>query len=366
MRLLVVNAGSSSTKCSVIDGEATVLRRQLPGPASDQTKQAIDELLARHEPEATVHRIVHGGERWRRAVVVDAEVEADLATLNELAPLHNPVGLALLDHVRRSAPRLPTVACFDTAFFADLPDDAARYAIPEDWRQHLGIRRFGFHGLSHAWAAKRVAELIGLASRDLRIVTAHLGSGASLAAIDRGRPVDTTMGYTPLDGLVMATRPGSLDPGIVTAVARHTGWTPDEIDQRLERRCGLLALAGTPDLAEVIRRSNRGDPVAVSAYGVYLHRLRGAIGAMCATMGGVDALVFTGGAGEASAELRAAACDRLGFLGLQVDPTQNERSGDRLVSPRNLPGVAVVAAREDLEMAEQAQAALTRRARRRP
>ncbi len=366
MRLLTVNAGSSSTKCSVLDDDTTVLRRQLPGPPSKATGDDIGELVRQHEPKATVHRIVHGGSRWRRAVIVDAAVEADVAALAELAPLHNPAGLALLDHVRQLAPRLPAVACFDTSFFADLPDEAARYAVPEDWRRHLGIRRYGFHGLSHAWASRHAAELVGSGLRELRIVSAHLGSGASLAAVDRGRPVDTTMGYTPLDGLVMATRPGTLDPGIVTAVARHTGWSADELDDRLERRCGLLALAGTPDLAAVIERSHQGDPIATSAFAVYLHRLRGAIGAMAATMGGVDVLVFTGGAGEASAELRAAACDRLGFLGLQVDPARNDATGDRLISPRRQPAVAVVAAREDLEMARQARTALNRRSRRRP
>ncbi len=362
MRLLTVNAGSSSTKCSIVDGDIAVVRRTLPGPTDPAVATALTDLLREHDPEASAHRIVHGGSRWRQAVVVDATVQADIAALGELAPMHNPAGLALLDHVRHAAPRLPAVACFDTAFFADLPDEAACYAVPDDWCQRLDVRRYGFHGLSHARAARRVAELVGRGHQGLRVVSAHLGSGASLAAVDRGRPVDTTMGYTPVDGLVMATRPGSLDPGVVTAVARHFGLSPDEIDDQLEHRCGLVALAGTPDLAAVITRSQARDPVAARAFAVYLHRLRSAVGAMAATMGGLDALVFTGGAGEASPVLRAAVCERLGFLGLQVDPARNAGSGDRLLSPHLHPVVAVVAAREDLEMASQADAALRQHA----
>jgi acetate kinase len=288
---------------------------------------------------------------------VDEATEASLAGLGDLAPLHNPPALALLDRVRALDDR-PAVACFDTAFFADLPAAAATYAVPEEWRAGLGVRRYGFHGLSHAWASRRGAELEGRAVADRRVVTAHLGAGASLAAVEHGRAVDTTMGFTPLEGLVMATRSGSVDPGALVHVLRRGGLSADDLDDALERRSGLLALAGTPDLAEVRRRADRGDGRAQLAWDVYLHRLRAALAAMTAAMGGVDLLVFTGGAGEGSATLRAEAVGGLGFLGLDLDPVANAGSGDRLLSVGGPPAVAVVGAREDLEMARQAEAVL--------
>jgi len=361
MRLLAVNAGSSSTKCSVIDeGDETVARLDLPPPGDPSVDDALSALLDRFAPGASVHRIVHGGARWRQAVVVDAAVEADIAALGELAPLHNPAGLALLDHVRGLAPELAAVACFDTSYFADLPAEAATYALPAEWRERFGIRRYGFHGLSHAWATRRAAELVGRPVDALRTVSAHLGSGASLAAVDRGRPVDTTMGFTPLDGLVMATRPGSVDPGALTWVLRHGGPTPAGLDDVLERGSGLTALAGTPHLGEVIERAAGGDARCALAWGVYLHRLRTGVGAMVAAMDGLDLLVFTGGAGEGSPVLRAQACGGLGFLGLHVDDGANRATGDRVLSSGAVPAVAVVAAREDLEMARQARPLLGR------
>lgn len=360
MRLLVVNAGSSSTKCTVLDESDAVLAHvDLPAPGAPAVTHAVAGLLKRFTPGASVHRIVHGGRRFPGAVVVDASVEADVGALGELAPLHNPPGLALLDAVRDLGPTMPAVACFDTAFFADLPDEAATYAVPTEWRERFGIRRYGFHGLSHAWAARRAAALAGPGIERLRVVSAHLGSGASLAAVDHGRPVDTTMGFTPLDGLVMATRPGTVDPGVLTYVLRHGGLSLDALDDCLERRSGLVALTGTPDLAAVMARAGHGDPDARLGYRVYLHRLVAALAAMAASMGGFDVLGFTGGAGEASAELRADAVERLGFLGARLDPVANEHgAGDRVVSAASTPVVTVVTAREDLEMARQARAVL--------
>jgi acetate kinase len=357
MRLLIVNAGSSSTKCSILDSQdAVVTRRDLPAPDDPSVPDAVSELFERFSPEASVHRIVHGGAGFRQAVLVNAAVEADIAALSDLAPLHNPPGLVLLDHVRALAPQLPAVVCFDTSFFAELPAEAATYALPGEWRDRFTLRRYGFHGLSHAWAVHRAAELVDYSVSELRVVSAHLGAGASLAAIEAGRPVDTTTGFTPLDGLVMATRSGSVDPGAVTFLLRHGGMTASQLDEALEHRSGLLALAGTANLEEVIERVHHGDGAAGLAWGVYLHRLRGGVAAMAAAMGGIDLLVFTGGAGEASPVLREAACAGLGFLGLEVDDKRNaEGTGDRLITPARLPAIAVVGACEDLEMAHQAR-----------
>jgi acetate kinase len=283
-----------------------------------------------------------------------------------LAPLHNPPALALVDLVRSLRPGLPAVACFDTAFFARLPPEAATYALPEAWRQGLGIRRYGFHGLSHAYAVRRAAELVPGAER---LVTCHLGSGASLAAVARGRPVDTTMGFTPLEGLVMATRAGSVDPGALVFVLRHSELSVAAVEEALERRSGLVGLAGTPDLRAVIERADRGDATAALAFGVYLHRLRAGIAAMAAALGGIDVLVFTGGAGWRSARLRAEACAPLGFLGVELDEAANaaEVLADRVVSPPGARvGVVVVEAREDLEIAAATRAVLRARGGRGP
>jgi len=365
MRLLAVNAGSSSLRCSVLEGEELVAEEHVgtpspPGAADDAT--VLRRLIEEHRPDASVHRVVHGGARFQEPVVVDGATYSALAELAELAPLHNAAALHLLDEVRTLAPGLPAVACFDTAFFAGLPGAASTYAICEDWRVRLGIRRFGFHGLSHAWVASVVPTLVTEASGRLRIVSAHLGAGASLAAIAGGRAVDTTMGFTPLDGLVMATRSGALDPGAVTHLIRAGGLRPDDVEDGLEHRSGLLGLAGTADLAEVIEAAEAGQPKSALAYGVYLHRLRGAIAAMTAAMGGLDVLCFTGGAGEASATLRAHVCNGLGFLGCQVDAERNATpTGDRVLSSGGPPVVAVVHAREDLMMVRQATSVLEAR-----
>ena len=360
MPLLTVNAGSSSTKVSVLgDDDAVLSHLDLPHPSDPEVPRAIGELIEEFNPAASVHRIVHGGPRLHGAVIVDASVESEIAALGDLAPLHNPPGLALLDHVRRQSPLLPAVACFDTAYFGALPEEASTYAVPLEWRQRFGIRRYGFHGLSHESAARRMSDLIGRRPEPLRVVSAHLGSGCSLAAIDGGRPVDTTMGFTPLEGLVMATRSGTVDPGALTTVMRLGALTAEELDDALETQSGLLALAGSGDLALVLQRSLQGDKEAELASSVYVHRRGGGIASRAAAIGGFDALLFTGGAGEGSAPLRAATCERLGWLGVRLDPTRNEKgSGDRLITGDRLPVVAVITAREDLEMARQARLVL--------
>ena len=224
---------------------------------------------------------------------------------------------------------MPAVACFDTTFHATLPPAAATYAVPRGWRDEWGLRRYGFHGLSHAYASRRAAELLDLPLGDLRTVVCHLGAGASLCAVQGGRSVDTTMGFTPLDGLVMATRAGSIDPGAVLWLVEHGGLSPAEVAHALEHESGLLGLAGSGDMRDVLERAGAGDPEAILARDVYLHHLRAGIAAMAAALGGLDVLVFTGGVGERAPFVRAAAAEGLGFLGVAVEPDANARPGER-------------------------------------
>jgi acetate kinase len=315
------------------------------------------------EPVAVAHRVVHGGAAFTGAVVVDAAVEAELEGLAELAPLHNPKAVRGMRAALAARPDLANVACFDTAFHAGLPAAARTYALPAGWEAGgVPLRRYGFHGLSHAYASRRAAELLGEPAERLRLVTAHLGAGASLAAVAGGRSVDTTMGFTPLEGLVMATRSGSVDPGLLLWVQRHRGLDAAAMERALDREAGLLGLAGTGDMRAILAAAGRGEERAVLALDVYLHRLVAETAAMVAAMGGLDALVFTGGVGENAPLVRERACAALAFLGVGLDRDANERGApDSVLSP---PGAAVavvlVAAREDVEMARQARALLAR------
>lgn len=363
MRVLVVNAGSSSLKLTLLDEhDATLAGRELPAPGARVDPGALREALAEglREADAVGHRIVHGGELFRGPVEVSPQVEEQLRGLVDLAPLHQPKSLAALDAVSEALGEKPAVACFDTAFHATLPEAAATYALPAEWRERWALRRYGFHGLSHGWVARRAPELLGSGATELRIVSCHLGAGASLGAIAGGRSVDTTMGFTPLEGLVMATRSGTVDPGMLLWLLEHEPISTHELAETLEHRSGLLGLAGSADMAEIVRRALAGEPAGELALDVYVHRLRGAIAAMAAAMGGLDALVFTGGVGERSAEVRARAAAGLGFLGVELDPTANaEVSPDGEIGT---PGAAVrtllIAAREDLEIARQTRATL--------
>jgi acetate kinase len=351
--LLVVNAGSSSLKLSVLDGADTVLdRHDLADWDGDDAP--IGELVARVPPIDTVgHRVVHGGTAFTRAVVVDDAVIAGLRELTSLAPLHQPRAIAAIEAARRAVPDATHVACFDTAFHATLPPAASTYALPESWRSRWPIRRFGFHGLSHAYAARRAAELAGRPVGDLRIVTCHLGAGASLCAIDGGRSVDTTMGFTPLEGLVMATRAGSVDPGLVLWLIQEAGLTAREVADGLEQGSGLVGLAGTADMRAVAERAAGGDADAALAFDVYTHRLRREIGAMTAALGAVDLCVFTGGIGEHAPAVRAAS-------GLTIDTAANAAAVDDRDIEISAPGARVrtfvVTAREDLEIAREVRA----------
>jgi acetate kinase len=288
-------------------------------------------------------------------------VRTRLQALVDLAPLHQPAGLAALDAVRDVQPGLPAVACFDTAFHATMPAEAFTYALPEDLRRRWGLRRYGFHGLSHAYAARRAAALLGPeAPHPLRVVTCHLGAGASLAAVSDGRCVDTTMGFTPNEGLVMATRSGSVDPGLLLWLQTHAGMTAAEVTDVVEHRSGLLGLAGSADMAEVVRRAGRGDIRASTAVAVYVHRLRGAVAAMAASLGGIDALVFTGGVGERAAVIRSLVGDGLALIGVAVDGAANAtaRPDCEIGPPGASVRVLVVQAREDVEIARGVRAVL--------
>lgn len=361
----MVNAGSSSTKLRVVEDDDGISWRAdlaaLAALAAGGGDGALAAALAEAPGpfDAVAHRVVHGGTRFRGPVVVDAEVEQALRELAVLAPLHQAPALAGLDAATSAWPGVPMVACFDTAFHATLPAAAATYPVPATWREELGVRRYGFHGLSHAWAARRAAAMVG--GRPVgRLVVCHLGAGASLAAVAEGRSVDTTMGFTPLEGLAMATRSGSIDPGIVPWLVTSAGRDLAEVADDLEHRSGMLALAGTADMAEVLRRAAAGDADARLAVDVYLHRLRAAVAAMAASLGGIDALVFTGGIGEQAAAVRFGAGAGLGFLGVGIDEEANAVAvADAEVTAPGAPVRSlVVAAREELQMAAEVRGLL--------
>ena len=370
-RVLVVNAGSSSLKLRVLGGPGAIsdevtAKADLPAVGDgDDSEAAIKSTVESFGPvDAVGHRIVHGGTLYAAPVLVTGEVRQRLESLTDLAPLHQPKSLAALDAVSSVLPGTPAVACFDTAFHATIPEAAATFALPAEWRTRWTLRRFGFHGLSHSYASRRAARLVGAGPGDqLRVVTCHLGAGASLAAVHGGRSVDTTMGFTPLDGLVMATRSGSVDPGLVLWLEEHAHMPSRELAATLESRSGLLGLAGTGDMREVLSLAGAGDARAVLGRDVYLHRLHASIASMAAAMDGLDVLVFTGGVGENSPEIRYRAAAGLGFLGVAVDESRNAADGaagdDREITARGARvRTFVVAAREDKQIAAEVRSVL--------
>jgi acetate kinase len=363
MRVLVVNAGSSSLKVSLVGPHDETLAEKDFEATEGEVGAGLLEAAVHEmgEVDAVGHRVVHGGPRYPASVRIEPEVIRYLSTLIDLAPLHMPASLAGITAVRMLLPRVPAVACFDTAFHSRMPEAASTYAIPREWRDRHGIRRYGFHGFSHAYAARRAAEMLQRPERELKVVTCHLGSGASLAAVLGGRSVDTTMGFTPLEGLVMATRSGSVDPGLILWLQRHAGATEGELNIALDRRSGLLALAGTADMKEVLKRMATGDEDARLAFDVYVHRLKGCIASMAAAMGGIDVLVFTGGVGENAAPVRAAAVSGLGFLGVEVGPTLNANlvADADISAPGARVPTLVIKAREDIEVAREVRRVLS-------
>jgi len=363
LRVLVLNAGSSSLKLSLVDADDKVLADR----EFEVTEGRLDEselaaaIQEMDRVEAIGHRVVHGGPRYTASVRIDGEVIRYLTSVIDLAPLHLPAALAGINAARELLPRVPGVACLDTAFHATMPAAASTYAIPREWRERYGIRRYGFHGFSHAYAARRASEMLGRSLSGLRVVTCHLGAGASLAAVVGGRSVDTTMGFTPLEGLVMATRSGTVDPGMLLWLQRHAGMDEPELTEALDRAGGLRALAGTPDMREILKRISSGDESARLAFDVYVHRLRSLIASMAAAMDGLDVLVFTGGVGENAPAVRSAAVGGLRFLGIEIGPTLNASlGGDSDVSaPGSSVSTLVIKSREDVEVAREVRRVLT-------
>lgn len=359
MRVLVVNCGSSSVKfrlfqvesasslanpaakvlaggaVSGIGGQA-FLELATQGEASSRfTRTAADhqdaiawifEHIERNRVEAVGHRIVHGGERFHAPTVIDDEVLAEIERLGELAPLHNPACLAGVTAARRHfGPSIPMVAVFDTAFHHGLPPEAATYALPQDLASRHRIRRYGFHGIAHASLAAGYAAFTDKPLAQARLITVHLGNGCSAAAVHGGRSVDTSMGFTPLEGLVMGTRSGDLDPAIVAYLARREGVGPDEVERWLNERSGLLGLSGlSHDMRDLLRAEQNGNPRAALALRSFCHRARKYIGAYLAVLGGADALVFGGGIGENSPAIRARLCEGMAWCGIELDRARNE------------------------------------------
>ncbi|MFE1331713.1 MULTISPECIES: acetate kinase [Streptomyces] len=392
-RVLVLNSGSSSVKYQLLDmrdrsrlasglveriGEETsrLVHTPLTGGGAEPRertgripdheaalKAAAEELtadgLGLDSPElaAIGHRVVHGGLKFSAPTVITGEVLKEIERLVPVAPLHNPANITGIRTAQALRPDLPQVAVFDTAFHTTMPESAARYAIDVETADAHRIRRYGFHGTSHAYVSRKTAELLGKAPEDVNVIVLHLGNGASASAVAGGRCVETSMGLTPLEGLVMGTRSGDIDPAVVFHLKRVAGMSTDEIDVLLNKRSGLVGLCGDNDMREILRRIEEGDEQAALAFDIYIHRLKKYIGAYAAVLGRVDAVAFTAGVGENSAPVREAAIAGLEEFGLAVDADLNAvRSGEpRLISPEYARvAVAVVPTDEELEIADQA------------
>ena len=392
MKILVVNSGSSSLKYQLFDMESRValasgmaerigdegsrvVHRQREGvgqpvevPAGyiPDHGAAIDRIATVARASGLVeegtsfgaigHRVVHGGEAFREATLIDETVLEAIREQSRLAPLHNPANLLGIELALERQPGVPQVAVFDTAFHQTLPPKAYRYAIPEDWYASYRVRRYGFHGTSHAYVARQAAALLGRPIGQLNLITLHLGNGASACAVEGGCSVETSMGLTPLEGLVMGTRSGDLDPSVAGYIAGESGLSPDKVEAALNRESGLEGLCGASDLRNVLEHEASGDERAKLAVDVYVHRIRKYVGAYTAVLGRVDGLVFTAGVGENSPDIRQRVCDGLEGLGIRIDPARNSGDGD---GPRAIHtdggavAILVVPTNEELEIAEQ-------------
>ena len=360
-RVLVVNAGSSSLKLTVLEDSEVVAGTTVERWEGAGHVEPIEDFLRDVDAvEAVGHRVVHGGPRYSGPVLLDRDAVDYLESIIDLAPLHQPRSLAGIREVSRLLD-VPAVAAFDTAFHATLSPAAHTYALPREWNHRWQLRRYGFHGLAHSSAVRRAAELLDVPLDSQRIVSCHLGAGASLAAVRGGQSVDTTMGFTPLAGLVMATRSGSVDPGLVTWLLADGRVDLDSLSAALEHESGLRGLSGTSgDLRDVLGGMRSGDTDCALAFDVFVHTLVREIGAMTASTDGLDVLVFTGGIGEHSADVRQAAAERLGHLGVRIDPAANEAAtGDAVLGVAGAAvATVVVTSREDAEVARLTRAAL--------
>jgi acetate kinase len=392
--VLVLNCGSSSIKYQLVDAaDGTVLARGLaerigeasgrlrhegPGEQIEQDRPIPDhqaglgEILSAFERTgpalaggtliAVGHRVVHGGEEFAEPVLITAEVVDAIERLTALAPLHNPANLAGIRVAQQALPDTPQVAVFDTAFHQTLPPHAYTYAVPARWRSEHGVRRYGFHGTSVAYVSREAARLLGRDAGDCNLIVLHLGNGASATAVAAGRSVDTSMGLTPLEGLVMGTRSGDVDAAVVSHLRRVADLEADVVDQQLNRASGLTGLAGVNDMREVYRRSGAGDADAGLALDVYCYRIRKYVGAYCAVLGRVDAVVFTAGVGENNPDVRARSLHGLERLGIELDPVRNaatERSARTVSTDGSRVAVLVVPTNEELEIARQSLAVVT-------
>ena len=391
MSILVINAGSTSLKFGLFDDDAQNLLASggvswadgkrggatLAYRARDaeEVKSAVDVrnhhdaahsalqiLGSQANIRAVGHRVVHGGTEFRESVLIDENVIGTIARLAELAPLHNPPALEAIKAIEAALPGVPEAAVFDTAFFAALPPRAYVYPLPYEWHQKWGIRRFGFHGISHAYCTQRAADLLGRPPAELRLVTCHLGGGCSATAVHRGVPVSTTMGFTPIEGLMMTTRPGSVDPGVLLHLLRRQGLTVDELDEALHHRSGLLGVAGvSATLSQVEKAAQQGNERAQLAYQMFVDRIRSTIGALTVTLGGIDALVFTAKIGEIFPSLRAAVCENLECLGLRLDQDRNAacQPDADIATADSVGRILVIETREDLMIARETARLLT-------
>lgn len=364
MAILVINSGSSSVKYGVFghSGEAAFSRGliELSGHGQRQDReQAVARILEQaqrdHGIDAIGHRVVHGGAVFRHSVVVDGEVLKRIRSLDHLAPLHNPANRQGIAVALECLPGTPQVAVFDTTFFNTLPESAWRYALPKALADEHQIRRYGFHGISHRYVVTETARLLACSPASLRLITLHLGNGASAAAVEGGRCVETSMGLTPQEGLVMGSRAGDLDPSILIYLQRHAGMSADDLETLLNRESGLRGLCGDSDMRLIRRRAQNGDADARLAIDIFVHRLRKYIGAYLAVLGGADALVFTGGIGEHDAMLRSEVCAGLEGFGICLEPRRNAAQA-RVISPDGgALRVMVVPTNEELAIARETQ-----------
>ncbi|ADV46025.1 acetate/propionate family kinase [Nitratifractor salsuginis] len=360
MKILVLNSGSSSLKFKLYEmsgkrvlaqglierigeeGSAVHINydghhsdQEIPIPDHDRALGILAETLPKlgilesfHALGGVGHRVVHGGEAFTEPVLIDEKVRETIRRLIPLAPLHNPANLRGIEAVSRLAPELPQVAVFDTAFHQSMAPEAYCYAVPESWYREYHVRRYGFHGTSHYYVSRQLARLMEMPLKNINAITLHLGNGASACAVQGGRSIETSMGLTPLEGLVMGTRSGDIDPGIHLYMNKYGKLSPEEIDRQLNHESGLLGIAGVNDMREIQARMEQGDERAKLAFEIFVHRLVKYVGAYAALLGRLDALVFTGGIGEHSAPVRRALCERLEILGIRLDPEANERTGD--------------------------------------
>jgi acetate kinase len=362
--ILVLNAGSSSLKLAIFaeDGEELLAENSITWGQPDDDgghAEALRSMLAGVDFSrigAAGHRVVHGGERFRTAVRIDDAVKREIGDLAELAPLHNPAALDVIEAAEALLPGVPQIAVFDTSFHATLQPSQYIYPLPYRWYEEWGIRRFGFHGLSHSYCAGRAAQVLDRPIEQLRLITCHLGAGCSLASVDGGKSIATTMGFTPLDGVPMATRAGALDPGILVYLLKTGRVTVDELDEALAQDAGLKGLSGiSGDMRDILAARREGHEQATLAFDIFTNRISESIAALTATLGGVDAIVFTGGIGEHAVEVRVAVCARLTWMGVQLDDKVNAAvlPDQDIALPGSKVRILVIHTREDLIVARE-------------